>query len=116
MKYLHLYIYFIIAIKLGFIALAMAHIYLKVTKREDTELNHKIEYWKERLEFVFVILMSILLIYIFAPRHDRSMEIEHEMKILLYLYGIITIITANWDVFFKEAKWFKDVQDVVGKD
>jgi hypothetical protein len=44
------------------------------------------------------------------------MEIEHEMKILLYLYGIITIITANWDVFFKDAKWFNDVQDVVGKD
>ena len=94
----------------------MSNIYLKVTKREDSKLNSKIEYWKERLEFVFVILMSILLIYIFAPRHDRSMEIDHEMKILLYLYGIITIITANWNVFFKEAKWIKDVQDVVGKD
>ena len=115
MSYLHYYIYLIIAIKLGFILMAISHIYLKTTGKENSELDKNIEYWKERFEFVFIILMSLLLIYLFNPRYNNQVVIDYEMKLLLYLFGFILIITAKWSAFFEEAKWFKDLQSIVGK-
>ena len=75
----------------------------------------KIEYWKERLEFVFVALMSILFIYLFNPRTGTSILIESETKLLLYLFGIFLLITAKWSEFFKESKMFKRIQTALGK-
>jgi len=115
MSYLHSYIYLIIAIKVGFILMAVAGIYLKATKNKNNELIESAKYWKERFEFIFFILMAFLLIYIFNPRYNNQAVIDYEMKILLYLFGFILIITAKWSVFFKEAKWFKELQQVTGK-
>ena len=115
MSYLHSYIYLIIAFKLGFVLMAITNIYLKSNKKEDSDLGKNIEYWKERFEFIFVILMSILMIYLFNPRYNNQVFIDKEMKILLYLFGFILIITAKWSAFFEEAKWFKQLQNVVGK-
>jgi hypothetical protein len=110
-----MYIIFIFLIKIGFILMAITHLYLKLKHKEDTNLDKKILYWKERFEFIFIILMSILLIYLFNPRHDRSILIDHETKILLYLFGFILLITSKWDDFIKEAPWFKTLQNIVGK-
>jgi len=115
MSYLHSYIYLIIAIKLGFILMAISHIYLKSKGEEDSDLDKKFKYWKERFEFIFIILMAILLIYLFNPRYNNQVVIDKEMKILLFLFGIILIITAKWSAFFEEAKWFQQLQQVVGK-
>jgi len=30
-----------------------------------------------------------------------------EVKLLFYLFGWITLVTADWTVFFKEAPWFQ---------
>ena len=105
----------IIAIKLGFILMAISHIYLKSKGEEDSDLDKKFKYWKERFEFIFIILMAILLIYLFNPRYNNQVVIDKEMKILLFLFGIILIITAKWSAFFEEAKWFQQLQQVVGK-
>lgn len=115
MSYLHSYIYLIIAIKIGFILMAVTGIYLKATKKENEELIESTEYWKERFEFIFVILMAFLLIYLFNPRYNNQVVIDYEMKLLLYLFGFILIITAKWSAFFEETKWFKQLQQVVGK-
>jgi hypothetical protein len=111
MRYIHYYIYLIIAIKSLFILLAFTNIYLKLTGKGDTDLLKNIKYWKERVEFVFSILMSLLLIYLFNPRYNNHMIIDYEMKLLLYLFGVIMIITAKWSTFFEEAKWFEKIQN-----
>lgn len=105
----------IIAIKLGFILMAITHIYLRSKGEEGSDLDKNIEFWKERFEFIFIILMAILLIYLFNPRYNNQVVIDKEMKILLFLFGIILIITAKWSAFFEEAKWFQQLQQVVGK-
>jgi len=114
MEYLNAYIYFIILVKVAFILLAITHIYLK-TKGKNESLDKTITYWKERLEFIFIFLMAILLIYLFNPRRSKPIVINSEMKILLYLFGFILLITADWSIFITEAKWFKDIQQVVGE-
>ena len=115
----NIYIYFIFAVKVGFIVMAITHIYLKFKGKENSDLDKKIEYWKERFEFVFVFLMALLLIYLFNTRHDRSIMIDHETKILLFLFGFVLIITADWGLFLRDSKLFKNVkfiQNIVGTE
>lgn len=109
-----MYVTFIFLIKIGFIVMAVTHIYLKVKGEENSSLDKKILYWKERFEFIFIALMSGLLIYLFNPRVDKNILIDKESKILLYLFGFVLLITAKWDIFFKETKFFKRVQKSVG--
>ena len=115
MGYFNIYIYIIIVIKILFILTATGHIYLKIKHQENSDLDEKFLYWKERLEFVFVFLMACLLIFIFNPRKDNSRLMNKETKILFYLFGFILLITANWGTFFKESKWFKYLQEIAGK-
>jgi len=104
------YIIFIIIVKIGFILMAISHIYLKVKGKENSDIDKTVIYWKERFEFIFVFLMSLLLIYLFNPRHDNTKLIDTETKILLYLFGFILLLTAKWETFFSEAKWYKYVK------
>ena len=109
-----LYIYLIISIKVGFIIMALLHIYLKLKKKENSELDKKIIYWKGKFEFIFIFLMSILLIYLFNPR-NKNFIIDYETKILLYLFGFILLITADWTQFFHQSKWLKTLQSAVSE-
>jgi len=108
-----MYITFIILIKVGFIILAVSHLYLKIKHKDHTETDKKILFWKERLEFIFIALMAVLLIYLFNPRTERSVLIDYETKLLLYLFGFILLITAKWDVFIHENQLFKKFQKIV---
>jgi uncharacterized membrane protein len=107
-------IYLIFAIKIGFILTAVTHIYLKAKGEEKSDLDKKILYWKERFEFIFIIAMAILLIYLFNPRRGEMIMIDGETKILLYLFGVVLLITAKWADFFREAEWFQYLQKSVG--
>jgi len=98
----NIYLTVIISVKVLFIILAVLHVYLTAKGEANSETDKKIEYWKERLEFVFVALMSILFIYLFNPRAGTSILIESETKLLLYLFGIFLLITAKWGEFFKK--------------
>jgi len=115
MNYLNTYVYLIIFIKVIFILTAIGHMYLKMKKQENTDLDKTLLYWKERLEFIFIFLMACLLIYIFNPRNEQTIALNKEIKILFYLFGIILLITANWGAFFKESKWAKYLQEAVGR-
>ena len=102
-------IIFIIAVKVLFIGLAIYDKLLlekiKIVKtpsqKTDSEGREKtVKYWKGRVEFVFVILMSIVLIYLFYPRAKTPVIVDSHTRLLLFLYGIITIFTADWRQFF----------------
>jgi len=94
--------------------MAIATIYLKFKHRENTEIYKTFFYWKGRVEFVFIILMALLLMYLFNPRQNRLFMINRETKMLLYLFGVVLIITADWSYFIHESKWFQRAQEVVG--
>ena len=106
----------IIIIKLLFVIFAISHIYMKSTGNTDSDLDKKVVYWKEKLEFVFEILMAILLIYLFNPRHDHKSLIDHHVKILLFIFGFLLLITSKWSTFFAESKWFINLQKILGKE
>ena len=114
MGYFTSYIYLIFTFKILFILLAVATLYLKLKKKENSESYKILSYWKERLEFIFIFLMSILLIYLFNPRQNRNNMINDETKILLYLFGFVLLITANWKTFIGESILVERAQYIVG--
>lgn len=99
-------ILFIIFIKIIFICSALGHLYFSyytdpASKKDDKEMV----YWKERTEFIFILSMSILLIYHFKP--GKNKPVDNETSFLFFMFGWVLIITAKWKLFFKEAPWFK---------
>lgn len=100
MKYLEIYIYLIITVKILFLVMLITN---KITERSSS--NKKISemsgYLKERLELLFKFLMSFFLIYMFYPYRKVPIPLEFESRLLLYLFGIILIVTANWKLIIK---------------
>ena len=116
MDFLDKYILFIFMVKIIFIILALTNVYLKIKKSKDKKLIAVIDYWKQRVEFVFIALMSMLLIYIFNPRTNRILLINKESKLLFYLFGFILLITAKWEVFITDSFLLKRIQMILGNE
>ena len=47
--------------------------------------------------------MAVLLILLFNPRYKKKIEIFGEVKYLLFLFGIILILTSNWSIFIQHS-------------
>jgi hypothetical protein len=97
--------------KILFLILSIVHIYLKIKHKDATDA--KVMFWRERVEFLFISLMSFLLLYLFYPRANNEVYIDFETKLLLFVFGIILLTNAKWDIFFKESPVFKKIQHVV---
>ena len=106
----------IISIKIIFIILAITKLYIKHKEPNNIKKINNLEFWKKRVDFIFIILMSLLLIYLFNPRVNRLYMIDSETKILLYLFGFILLLTSDWSQFFQGSKitLFRDISNVLG--
>lgn len=113
MKYYDMYITLIFIVKIVFIILAVYRLYLKFKKPQDKKSLELIESWKGKFEFIFISLMSILLVYLFYPRANRISMIDNETKILLYLFGFVLLLTENWNSFIRESILFKKIQGIL---
>lgn len=113
MDYFNKYVNLAFLFKIVFAILAVLHLYFKFKGKAGSETDKKIVYWKERVEFVFIFLMSLMLIYLFYPRSTKPIIIDFETKLLLFIFGIIILIGAKWDIFIEESPTFKKVQEVV---
>ena len=116
------FIYFIVFVKFIFIGAKMmekvVEHQLKNTKdaKEKGKLTKQmvqLVYISDRAEFVFIISMSLLLIYIFNPKNPKLTKINTETSILLFLYGIIVLITAHWDTFFHQPAILTYIQSIL---
>jgi hypothetical protein len=103
MNNLQKFIYFIIAVKVVYLILELINFCMRLKGRKNTTKYNQIKYWKEKIAFLFKILMSIFLIYVFYPKVKRSDNLDKESKILLYLFGIILIISADWNGFIRDS-------------
>lgn len=96
------YVTFIFIIKIIYLTIALLAIYF--THKKNDKLVSKFTFWKEHVEFLFIALMSVLLVVLFNPFMNNLKLIDRETKLLLFLYGIIIILNADWRLFFKESK------------
>jgi hypothetical protein len=104
---------FLLIIKVLFVICALVRVYLEHKKGEkNDELIEKVEYWKDRFEFIFIAGMSLLLLYFFFPRNNKPIVTTFETRFLFFVYGILVFIKLDWKLFFSESKSFKFVQSV----
>ena len=109
-----IYVTLVLIVKIIFIILAVSAVYIKHRQPENKKIIDLLQFWKDRFEFVFKAMMSAMLIYIFNPRTNNIKLINNEAKLLLYLFGFILIITANWETFFKQSTMFIDFKSLFG--
>lgn len=113
MNKLQLYIVFIFIIKILFIVTVIYSLYVKHKKPTNKILLKRIEFWKDHIEFIFNMMMSLLLVILFNPHTHEVIKISGEVKLLLYLFGIIMFMTADWKIFIHESPTFEFIQKVL---
>jgi hypothetical protein len=107
-KLYDLFIILVIIIKLIFIIFAILTKYYKykIEHSSKSEISYYTtyynwsNYWKERLETFFLICMGFICIIVFNPFYGYRFIIDEETRILLFLFGIIILITCNWQILF----------------
>jgi hypothetical protein len=108
------FITLIVIVKSALIITSALHFYLIFSKKDNPELNEKLIYIKNRIDFIFKVLMAILLIYVFNPRRPMIKRLTPHAILLLYMFGVIMLITDDWGVFVKTAPWFEKFQEIIG--
>ena len=103
-------ILFIIFVKIIFVITTIGHLIITHTNKGN-KYDPKLVFWRERTEFIFTICMAILLVYHFRPNHNKY--VDHETALLFFLFGLILIITAEWNLFINEAPWFKMISSSI---
>jgi hypothetical protein len=115
------YILFIIFIKILFIIFAVVTFLLK-TKMKYSKNNDKkiisiynnLSLCKETLEFLYIISTALVCIIVFYPFYKDRVIIDKNTRLLLFLYGFIILITANWNILTQLPSWFIDMQKIIG--
>lgn len=107
------YVRFIILIKVLFLYFSITAFMIK-HKLKKNPTNNQLEkeyekkmYLKERIELVFKLCMSILLIYVFFPRRKVPIPIDFEMRVLLCAFGFVLILTAPWKTILANSTFKK---------
>jgi len=111
--------YFIVntfIIKIIFFILSGIIIYLKLTNKQNLPSSSMLylSHWQESSEFFFILNIGVILLYVFYPFREKPVLVGSETRLLLFVFGIIIIITNKWDLFFKENKWFYYFQRFIG--
>jgi len=107
------FLLFIVVVKIIFIISAMGHLILSHSYSDKAkQLDPQIVHLKKRTEFIFIVSMSILLIYHFNPRLPKKI-IDPETSFLFFLFGFVLIFTADWGLFFHEAPWYKQIVNII---
>ncbi len=117
--YYEYFIYFLILLKVVFIITTLTLKYYEFKYEKSPIKQHKLliedlKQFRERIEFIFVICMSGILISIFNPMHTKPIVVDNDTKMLLYLFGIFNILFAPWNIFFNENQWFTDFMNMIG--
>ena len=119
-KILETIVLFLIIVKIIFAISVVGDIIIKYFTKDDTKksqlIDAKFVYWKHVTEFIFVISMSLLLIFIFNPWHTNQIYITREMSIMFYAFGYIMLFTADWGTILPEPAWFKRIKSAVKFD
>ena len=119
------FIIFIIFIKLVFLVFLIIEKYYSyqlyhnpsaIEQKYDSENYNWAIYWKERLELIFIILMAFVCIIVFYPYYSDTIFIDKETRLLLFIYGFIILLTANWNILFHIPPWLTGLKQQSSKN
>jgi hypothetical protein len=103
---LDIYVFFLLSLNVVFVAAALGHLILAHTDTFFDKYDARLVYWKERTEFIFIVSVSVLLIYYHHP-FVKVDPMSYETRLLFFMLGWILLVTAKWKSFVTEAPWFE---------
>lgn len=109
MNFYNSYILVTFGIKILYFLCAFAIIILSKYQSNDNIVK-TLKFWQHRLDFIFAVLLSFLLVYIFFPLRTEQFHLDTETKLLFFAYGIIVLLNADWSIFFTESPMLKTLQ------
>lgn len=107
-KFYNMFVIFVIILKIIFIFLVVLTKYykhkLKISNKTElsyyTNKYNLINFWKEKIENIFMICMGFICVIIFNPFNDYQFFIDKETRLLLFLFGIVILFTTNWQLLY----------------
>ena len=105
-KTIYFLVTFAIIIKVIFLLAAILYYVnqtLKINMDDNLLLN--VMKLKNSSEFIYQITIALLIIIIFNPWYNNMKFISKEIIILFFIFGIIIIISADWNHFFIKNKF-----------
>jgi hypothetical protein len=114
----------LIFIKIVFVILEIIKLVMKKSNHDTTQIYNIINYINHRLEFIFIIGTSLLIMYVFIPQRlsflssSNNNIIDYETRFLIFCYSFIIILSANWKLFIKSSyilNKINDLRDLVTK-
>jgi hypothetical protein len=89
---LELFLDIIIGVKIIFLIMVITHSVVK----QNTPLEKNILKWKEKVEFCYMMSMILVILFVFFPYGKNIRFLTKKMCHLMFLYGVISLITLNW--------------------
>jgi hypothetical protein len=116
-RFIKYYILLLIVVKVIFIFLEISSFLINKSIENKIEVKQKYVHLiriyfnsKEQFAFIFNILMAILLIILFNPFTKHPIILNNEDKTILWLFGILLILSADWSNFM--ANWKSIINDL----
>jgi uncharacterized membrane protein len=70
----------------------------------------EIRVYKTRTDFVFMVSMAFLFIFVFNPWKNNDKYLDTHSKYLMYLFGFIILFTSDWNTFISDSTILKFLQ------
>jgi len=106
----------IILIKIIYILLVLTKFYNKITHTTDTLFGTNILFWLIKVEFIYTILMALLIIALFrnAIKEGMICIYDKETLFLMYVFGFMLLFTTGWNQFISESTIIHYIQNIFG--
>ncbi len=92
-----IYIYLLILLKIFYIVSLVLIRVEKSPNKNIVKLN------KESKNLV-LIMLALLMLYLFHPKRTSGVFVQGETKILLFIFGIFSLIDLQWTYAYKQFK------------
>lgn len=96
--------------KVLFVVCGIWHFILVRKNNGENELSEKLSIWKEYFEFIFLVSMALLSLYLFNPLAEIRPSINKETRLLLFIFGFIVLINCKWELVIGHSKWLTLLQ------
>jgi hypothetical protein len=83
----------IIGVKFAFLLFIITYNFVRGS---GTKFETNVLYWKEKIEFIYIFAMVLVILYIFYPFGKNMRFLTKKMCHLIFLYGIVSLLTLNW--------------------
>jgi hypothetical protein len=110
MSYYNKFILCVFLSKILFVLCGVWHFLLIRKNKGETQLSLKLASWKEYFEFIFLVSMALLSLYLFNPLDEIRPAINRETRLLLFIFGFIVLINCKWELIVGHSKWLALLQ------